>query len=176
MKADERLKLILVSGGVLFCLFYFFVHLPLQERCRENEVQALQLREEYIAVQNFQNAHLNLTEYQTELAQRLERADKALPVHLNQGEFLGRLQADALGTGLQLEEALPRERQALEEQCVALPVQLKVAGDYFQLLDFLQRLRGEERFYQLRQMRVHAQGDSGKLEAEMLLVMFAEDM
>ena len=75
MKADERLKLILVSGGVLFCLLYFFVHLPLQERCRENEAQALQLREEYIAVQNFQNAHLNLTEYQTELAQRLERAD-----------------------------------------------------------------------------------------------------
>ena len=176
MKAEERLKLILAAGALLLCAFYFFVHLPLQEQCRENEGQALQLREERIAVQNFQNAHLKQEEYQQELIERLERADKALPPHLNQGEFLSRLQAEALGTGLEREEALPRERQTVEEHCVALPVQFKVAGNYFQLLDFLQRLRGEERFYQLRQLKVKTKGQGGKLEAEMLIVMFAEDI
>ena len=79
MKAEERLKLILAAGALLLCAFYFFVHLPLQEQCRENEGQALQLREERIAVQNFQNAHLKQEEYQQELTERLEQADKALP-------------------------------------------------------------------------------------------------
>ena len=176
MKAEERLKLITAAGVLILGAFYFFVHLPLQDKCRANEAQASQLREERIAVQNFQNAHLNQEEYRQELAERLERADKALPSHLGQGEFLSRLQADALGTGLQLEEALPRERQAVEENCVALPVQFKVAGDYFQLLEFLQRLRGEERFYQLRQMKVKVKGKGSVLEAEMLIVMFAEDI
>ena len=176
MKAEERLKLITAAGVLILGAFYFFVHLPLQDKCRANEAQASQLREERIAVQNFQNAHLNQEEYRQELAERLERADKALPSHLGQGEFLSRLQADALGTGLQLEEALPRERQAVEEHCVALPVQFKVAGDYFQLLDFLQRLRGEDRFYQVRQMKVKVKGKGSVLEAEMLIVMFAEDI
>ena len=176
MKAEERLKLILAAGALLLCAFYFFVHLPLQEKCRENEGQALQLREERIAVQNFQNAHLNQEEYQQELTERLKRANKALPPAMRQGDFLSRLQAEALGTGLELEEALPRERQTVEERCVALPVQFKVAGNYFQLLDFLQRLRGEERFYQLRQLKVKAKGKGDKLEAEMLIVMFAEDI
>lgn len=176
MKAEERLKLITAAGVLILGAFYFFVHLPLQDKCRANEAQASQLREERIAVQNFQNAHLNQEEYRQELAERLERADKALPSHLGQGEFLSRLQADALGTGLQLEEALPKERQAVEGHCVALPVQFKVAGDYFQLLDFLQRLRGEERFYQLRQMKVKVKGKGSVLEAEMLIVMFAEDI
>ena len=127
-----------------------------------------------MAVQNFQNAHLDEQEYKKELTERLERAEKALPPHLGQGEFLGRIQQAALGTGLNLEQASPQERQQVEE-CVALPVQLRVAGDYFQLLDFLQRLRGDERFYQLRQLKVKAAGESGKLEAEILLVMFAEE-
>ena len=176
MRAEERLKLIVAAGALLLCIFYFFVHAPLQEKCRENEEAALQLREEKVAVQNFQNAHLDQVAYKEELAERLARADKALPAHLSQGEFLNRLQADAFGAGLKLEEALPRERQAVEEHCVALPVQLKVAGDYFELLDFLQRLRKEERFYQLKQIKVDAKEGAGRLEAEMLLVMFAEEI
>jgi Tfp pilus assembly protein PilO len=70
---------------------------------------------------------------------------------------------------------MPKEQQPMEE-CVAMPVQLKVAGNYFQLLDFLQRLRGEERFYQLRQMKVRNLGEGGKLEVDILLVMFAENI
>ena len=54
--------------------------------------------------------------------------------------------------------------------------QLKVAGDYFELLDFLQRLRKEDRFYQLKQIKVDAKEGAGRLEAEMLLVMFAEEI
>ena len=170
----SRLKVILASGALLLLIFYFFVHLPLQELCEEKSSQATKLHEEAVAVQNFQNAHLDEQGYRKELAERLERAEKALPPHLGQGEFLGRIQQAALGTGLRLEQASPQERQQVEE-CAALPVQLKVAGDYFQLLDFLQRLRGDERFYQLRQMKVKSAGAGGKLEADILLVMFAEE-
>ena len=174
LAGKEKLQLTLAAGTLLLLAFYFFVHLPLQELCEERSSKAIRLHQEAMAVQNFQNAHLDEQAYKQELTERLERAEKALPPHLGQGAFLGRIQRVALGTGLKLEQALPQERQQVEA-CVALPVQLKVAGDYFQLLDFLQRLREDERFYQLRQLKVKAAGESGKLEADILLVMFAEE-
>lgn len=175
LEGKEKLQLTLAAGALLLLIFYFFVHLPLQELCEERSSKAISLHQEVMAVQNFQNAHLDEQAYKQELMERLERAEKALPPHLGQGEFLGRIQRAALDTGLRLEEALPQERQQVED-CLALPVQLRVAGNYFQLLDFLQRLRLEERFYQLRQLKVRTAGDGGRLEADIMLVMFAEDI
>lgn len=175
LEGKEKLQMTLAAGALLLLIFYFFVHLPLQELCEERSSKAISLHQEVMAVQNFQNAHLDEQAYKQELMERLERAEKALPPHLGQGEFLGRIQRAALGTGLRLEEALPQERQQVED-CLALPVQLRVAGNYFQLLDFLQRLRLEERFYQLRQLKVRTAGDGGRLEADIMLVMFAEDI
>jgi len=175
LEGERKLRLIMAAGAVFLLAFYFCVHLPLQELCEEKSSQAEKIHREVLAVQNFQNAHLDEQEYRKELTERLERAEKALPPHMGQGEFLGRIQKAALGTGLRLEQAMPKEQQPMEE-CVAMPVQLKLAGNYFQLLDFLQRLRGEERFYQLRQMKVKNLGEGGKLEVDILLVMFAEDI
>lgn len=175
LEGERKLRLMLAAGGLFLLAFYFCVHLPLRDLCEESCDKAAKIQEEVLAVQNFHNAHLEEEEYRKELTERLERAEQALPPHLGQGEFLGRIQRAALGTNLKLEQALPQECQTVEE-CVALPVQLRVAGDYFQLLDFLQRLRGEDRFYQLRQMKVRTAGDGGKLEADILLVMFAEEM
>lgn len=174
LEGERKLKLTLAAGGMLLLAFYFFVHLPLQELCEEKSNQSIKFHEETVELQNFQNAHLDEQEYKKGLMERLERAEKALPPHLGQGEFLGRIQRTALGTGLKLEQAIPQERQQVEE-CVALPVQLKVTGDYFQLLGFLQQLRVDERFYQLQQMKVKAAREAGMLEADILLVMFAED-
>ena len=155
LEGERKLRLMLAAGGLFLLAFYFCVHLPLRDLCEESSGKAAKIQEEVLAVQNFHNAHLEEEEYRKELTERLERAEQALPPHLGQ--------------------ALPQECQTVEE-CVALPVQLRVAGDYFQLLDFLQRLRGEDRFYQLRQMKVRTAGDGGKLEADILLVMFAEEM
>lgn len=175
LEGERKLRWIVAAGGIFLLAFYFCVHLPLQELCGEKRSQEEKLQKEVLIVQNFYNAHLDEEEYRKELEERLERAEKALPLHLGQGEFLGCIQKVALGTGLRLEQAIPKEQET-EEDCVALPVHIKVAGNYFQLLDFLHRLRDEERFYQLKQMKVKSVDDGGKLEADIMLVMFAEEM
>lgn len=174
LEGIKRLQ-VSVAAAVLFMAgFYFFVHLPLRAYCENSAEEIAVIKEEILELQNFQNAHLDLTAYRQGLEARKTQADKALPEHLAQGDFLGRIQADALGTGMEVQQAAPREVSSQEGGYVALPVSLRVAGSYFELLDFLGRLRQEERFYQFRQMQVKGNGD-GRLQAELLLVMFAGD-
>ena len=172
LEGMRKLQVSVAAAVILMAAFYFFVHLPLRAYCESNKDETAALKEEILELQNFQNAHLDLKTYRQELDARKARADKALPEHLEQGNFLGRIQADALGTGMEVQQAAPKEVSSLEGGYVALPVSLRVAGSYFELLDFLGRLRQEERFYQFRQLQVKDSGN-GRLQAELMLVMFA---
>ena len=74
-----------LAGSLLvFLLFIFVIHLPLQRAAGEYRREAAVATQEINEVVNFQNAHLDRKAYQKELDMRQSRVLKAFPDHIAQ--------------------------------------------------------------------------------------------
>ena len=169
---DGHCLLILAGGGTLLgaVLFYFALHRPLAAAADECSRQALADRKAYTQVINFQNAHLDMKEYQADLGRRQKRVHQYLPDDMAQGEFVLYLERLAVRTHLQLETVSPQKCvQTAENLC--LPVKLKLTGDYFALLKFLQGLENGERMVLVKNISIAVKERA--LEADMLINIFA---
>ena len=161
-----------VALSVLMSMFlWFLVHGYLQDLVEESEAEAMKDMKIVTAVQNYQNAHLDKEAFMKEVVEAQQRVDKAMPEEMEQGAFLSRLQQEAIGAGLKLRQVKPGEI-AVEDDCRMLPVEVQMAGNYFQLLSFLRDLDKEERFMQLRDLKVHS--EQGHLQCDMKICIFAE--
>lgn len=169
---DGHCCLLLAGGGTLLAavLFYFALHRPLAAAADECIHQAAADREAYTQVVNFQNAHLDMKEYQRDLGQRQKCVHQYLPDDMEQGSFILSLERLAVRSHLQLENVSPQKCVQTEDNC-CLPVKLKVTGDYFALLKFLQGLENGERMVLVKNMSIAVKERT--LEADMLLNIFA---
>lgn len=171
LRGKEYLEAALALSLLLSLFLWFFVHGFLREMEGESAAEAMKDRKIVIAVQNYQNAHLDREAFMKEIVEAQQRADKAMPDEMEQGAFLSRLQQEAIGAGLKLRQVKPGEVD-MEGDCRVLPVEVQMAGNYFQLLSFLRDLDKEERFMQLRDLKVHS--EQGHLQCDMKICIFAE--
>lgn len=104
-------------------------------------------------LQALQEQHPDLEAYQMEVENQRKHVDELLPDRLEVAALLPRLQQCALKSGLELRELLPGE--AVKEQGMrALPLQIRVAGDYFGLLDFVKSLEKGTPFCRIKAMEM----------------------
>lgn len=155
---------------VVSLLFFSFVHRPVRAEIDRLDNDSAVNRQIVMEVQNYQNEHLDKEAFLLELAEAQRQADKALPEEMSQGNFLSRLQRDALRAGLRLKQVHPQEIVRLDN-CRMLPVHVEVAGNYFELLRFLQELAKDERFMQLRDL--HISSEKGTLLCDMNIAIYA---
>lgn len=160
-----------LGGGLAVSLLVFLlVHQPLREAIGRLEDEAAVNRQIVTEVQNYQNAHLDREAFMKELTEAEQQADKALPEEMSQGNFISRLQRDALRAGLRLRQVQPQETVRLED-CRMLPVHVELEGNYFALLKFLRELGKDERFMQLRGL--HISSEKGVLLCDMDIAIYA---
>lgn len=167
----------------LLPIYFFALHLPLQQAAQEYAVKAEKARGDRAAVMNFKNVHRDMEAYQKELAEHAARSEKVLPTGLVQGEFLQELQQKALKSQVELHKVVPSERQpaAVKAAAQVLPgkemqgqnasqevseevndlqglqemaVTIECEGSYFALLDFLRRLQQSERVLCIEESRL----------------------
>ena len=150
--------------------FYFFPHASWQEEAAS--VQEAQEREErdLVALENFMNAHRDLDAFSQETAKHQSLSMRAMPEELEQGAFLEFLQRLAIGNQMELLGVIPG-KSVQEKDVLALPVQVKLSCNYYQLLDFLKGLQDGERFLQIRNARIHS--EDGRLLCQLDLAIFA---
>ena len=139
-------------------------------------IQAVELGEHYESQQKgllkingrlaqlkaIQAQHPDLEVYEMEVESQRKHVDALLPDKLETGALLPKLQQNALKSGLKLRELLPGER-VQEQGARALPLQIKVAGDYFGLLDFVKSLEKAAPFCRITAMEMEQKGN--ELEA-----------
>lgn len=116
-------------------------------------IQAVELGEHYESQQNrlletnarleklraIQAQYPDLEVYEMEVESQRKHVDALLPDKLETGALLPKLQQNALKARLEIRELMPGER-GQQQGARALPLQIKVAGDYFGMLDFVKSL------------------------------------
>lgn len=161
--------MVLFGGIAMFTLFSFGMHRPLQIKTEAMAQQAQQLQTEAAAVQAKQNS-ADFRALTQKLEETKRQTDKALPEDLAQGKFLTTLQQKANAHHLLLQKIAPG-KASQSDDLQMLPIQLRLSGSYFSLLDFLRDLREEDRYVQIVQASAET-GDEG-LTSELTVCIFA---
>ena len=172
----EKLAGLLCLLAWLLAGWVYFVHLPL-ERARASARQACdEARRVQIAAANFANGHADQKVAQEQQQKRHAFLAQALPETLAQGPFLSHLERQAAARSLTLLDVAPQPAVSGAAGLRELPVRVRLAGDYFALLDFLQdmaSLRIGGRFVEVRGIKVQSGGTGEPLTCELLVAVFA---
>lgn len=156
---------------LLIVIYIFLLRAPLRGASASAEARAQVAAAQVVKVTNFHNAHISdEKKYEQDLQQRQERADKALPDTIEQGRIVGYLQSKALASRLELCELAPGEPR-VQDGLRVLPLKLKLRGDYFSLLDFLEQLQDGERYTIIQRPSVRSK--DGYLECVLEIDAFA---
>ncbi len=144
------LSAVCVAGLLVFAGFQA---VELSESCQSRQTEIKAADSKLAQLKAFQEMHPDLEQYEMEMENRRKNADELLPDNMQAAELLPHLQQNALKAGLELQELLPA--QAVKEKGLsALPLQVKVAGDYFGILDFVKSLERGKPFCQITAMEL----------------------
>lgn len=116
-----------------------FQALELGEHCDGQQARLQEINSRIEKLKALQEQHPDLEAYEMEVENQKKHVDNLLPDKMDVAALLPRLQQNALKSGLELRELLPGEG-IQEKGAKALPLQIRVAGDYFGLLDFVKSL------------------------------------
>jgi len=169
---EKTYVLAMALAGTLIgvMLFYFVLHRPLAAAADDYVRQAAESTQEITAISNFQNAHLQMKEYRTELAKREQRIMQYLPEKMAQGEFIQSLERLALQNKVKLQMVSP-QKSISDGDSLCLPIKIKLTGGYFGLLKFIQGLQDGERLAVVNHMEITAK--EAVLDVEMLVHIYA---
>lgn len=160
-----------LAGSLLvFLLFIFVIHLPLQRAAGEYRREAALAKQEINEVVNFQNAHLDRKAYQKELDMRQSQVVKAFPDHIAQADFLLEIQRLAGQAKLQLLQVEPGKIMQNDER-QTLPVRIRMQGGYFGLLKFIRELQDGERFVTVQELGITA--ENNELVTDIMVNIYA---
>ena len=164
---------------LLLCLaagWFCFVHLPLVRARTAAQQDAEEAHRVQVETANFANGH---ADWQAALADQQQRRGflvQALPLTLAQGTFLSHLERQAIARHLVLSGVVPAPAEMGADGVGELVVRVRLVGDYFSLVDFLQdiaSLRIGGRFVEVRGIRVRSDRDGAPLTCELTLAIFA---
>ena len=158
--AKKRYLLLAAAICLLLIVIYIFLlRAPLHGAAASAEARAQVAAAQVLKVTNFHNAHISdEKKYEQDLQQRQERANQALPDDIEQGRIVGYLQSKALASQLELCELTPGELR-VQDGLRVLPLKLKLRGNYFQLLDFLEQLQNGERYTIIQNPQVKSKNE-----------------
>ena len=141
--------------------------------------QAFEMREHYVQQQDrlqeyngrlsrlkaLQEQHPDLEMYQMEIEAQRKRTDQLLPDAMNMAGLLPQLQKNILRSGLEMKELLPGEI-VKENGVSAQPLQVKVEGNYFGMLEFIRTMENGAPLCQVSAMDLQQKGNvlSAKLQ------------
>lgn len=175
---SERKKLSAVCVALIgaVALWWYFVHLPLV-RAHDAARQATEeARRVQVAAANFSNGHADWQASQAQQQQRHAFLAQALPATLAESAFLSHLERQALARHLLLLDVAPQAAEVRADGMSEVAVRVRLAGDYFSLLDFVQdvsSLRVGGRFVLLRGLTVQGDREGEPLQSELSMAIFA---
>lgn len=162
----------------VFCTFYIaVVFLFMAAIWSPQQLQIAALRTDLAAarqavgvIENYGLAHPDGAQHLAELDKIMLPINQLLPNDPDIGGFLVQVEQISHSSGVQLEQVVPN--QAVPKNGYReIPVAMTIKGNYFQILDFLQRLEGTQRFSSAAAMALQAK--SGLIEGKITVQVYA---
>jgi len=105
------------------------------------------------------------------VAEEIEQSKTLLPKTVNLDAFLEHLGDLAAATGTRIERLTPRDAED-RDLYRELPLEVRIAGSFPAVYDFLIRLEGGDRLCRVEQLKIDARDEGKSCQADMLLGLF----
>lgn len=176
LKASWRLKIGVIAGlaGLMVLGNWYFTISPAQDEIKRSEAQRKRLEGEYIDKQQTAD---NLNEYLEEKVQleaRLEAALAELPQERAIDELLRQLNELGAGSDLEIVSVEPQS-EALDEFFARIPVRMKVAGSYHEVVSFFDQVGRLKRIVNVNEIKLgqpKTESEKVQLSAEFMATTF----
>lgn len=174
MKERTKAGLVLALMLAASAGWWFFFHTPMRVATAGWQAESTKAHATLIDVQNYKNS--SAAARQAEQKKRHAFLEEALPETMEQSTFLGSIERLAFAHHLMLLGVKPGETLGRADGLQECSVTVKVAGDYFQLIEFLQGLDAQKaggRFVNVRELSLKAGKPGEPLTATLVLSVFA---
>ena len=193
-----RFNKITLAVSLFFCvlfgfLFWQFVHKYAQQKILQLDLERQKLSQISTNILNYKNKYGDLDEYLQRIEERFQLSNQTLPEKINQGEFVDFLQRKALENQIKIISLTPSSIQPVYEQSksdsdserveniakdpkanlIKLPIKLKIEGDYFALIKFLESMETSERLMNIEEVSITSKGDGDWLTCNLNIIIFA---
>lgn len=171
LPTKHKVLLFLLASLMTVAVFFAIVLAPQQARVAALQSQLVAQQQQVQTLESYALAHPDAGKYAEELNQRIAQVNHLLPGQADISGFLIQLEQLAKASNVkiaQLQPSPPVNKKGFYE----VPVAMAVKGTYFQLLDFIQRLEGAERFSSISTMTLQAGKDSS-LEGKVTVHIYA---
>lgn len=169
LELKYKLTLFTLMLIVLNIIFYFFIYSPQREEiCTLNNQLELQ-QQQIKVVEDFISKHPDITAYDSELNSKLDKINKMIPENPDVSLFIDEISKLAIQSSIQINNITPGELVD-KNNYREFKIVLKISGDYFDLLKFLQALNGLDRLTSVSTIQTSAKGNI--VESDLALVVY----
>ena len=195
---ELRFNKITLAVSLFFCvlfgfLFWQFAHKYAQQKIMQFDLERQKISQISTNILNYKNKYGDLDEYMQRIEERFRLSNKTLPEKINQGEFVDFLQRKALENQIKIISLTPNSIQPvydnskndsesenteeitknLKSNLIKLPINLKIEGNYFALIKFLESLESSERLMNIEEVSITSKGDGDWLTCNLNIIIFA---
>lgn len=152
-KLEEKHIIALTGLGLVAAiyLFYAFIFVPQSSQIEQLSTQCQQEQQKVKQVEAFQDEHPDMEQYLHELDNKKMMADAMLPDDADMRGFLVQGETSARVGKLPL-LTVKFEKVANMKGYREIPVDMGVAGDYFQTLNFIKSMEESTRFNSIKKI------------------------
>ena len=184
-----------MTVSLFFCVLFVFLFRQFAHKYAQQKILQLDLERQKLSqistnILNYKNKYGDLDEYMQRIEERFRLSNKTLPKKINQGEFVDFLQKKALENQIKIISLTPSSIQPVYEQSksdsdsenaeanskanlIKLPINLKIEGDYFALIKFLESIESSERLMNIEEVSITSKGDGDWLACNLNIIIFA---
>ena len=193
-----RFNKITLAVSLFFCVLFVFLFWQFAHKYAQQKILQLNLERQKISqistnILNYKNKYGDLDEYMQRIEERFRLSNKTLPKKINQGEFVDFLQKKALENQIKIISLTPSSikpvyddskndsdnenaeeiAKNLRSNLIKLPINLKIEGDYFALIKFLESIESSERLMNIEEVSITSKGDGEWLICNLGIIIFA---
>lgn len=175
LSQNSKYSLFLLGSVVLFILVLIFVVTPLYKDNQKNSVTLATKRQQLAAYQTFAQQNSDYTSFETTQRLKMQRAQLLVADQVSIPEVLRDYSRKAEHTGVSLvnvKSPAPNEIKK-EGNAFAVPLKVKVTGNYYKIVDFLQQVEAGDRYAKLQQVGINGNEANGDLTMDAALTVYS---
>ena len=156
---------------MLIAVLVFAVFItPQQARVATLRSELVVEQQRVLIIENYTLAHPDASKHAAELNRKMSSSNQLLPGSTDIGGFLVQIEQIAKASSVQLAQIQPSP-PVNKNNYQEIPITMVVKGNYFQVLDFVSRTEGANRFNSILSMGI--QSKAGMLEGKVVLNVYA---
>lgn len=175
LSQNSKYSLFLLGSVLLFILVLMFIVTPLYQENQKNSLALTAKRQKLAAYQTFAQQNQDYATFASNQRFKVQEAQKRIPDQVSIPDVLRDYSGKAEHTGVSITNIkTPAAAEIVKEgNAFAVPLKVKLTGNYYKIVDFLQQVESGERYAKLQQVGINGNEANGDLTVDTQLTVYA---